>query len=382
MMFAIVLAWFWILFEGWRTRRSLRYLEDVIPGSLEPSLPSLTVVVAARNEAQSIERCLRSLLAQRVAPTQVIVVDDRSEDATPRVLASLEREGDKRLEIIRIDELPEGWLGKCHALHVGASRATGDYLLFTDADVIYGPRALERALTFATREAPDLLCVFPRLELESMGEKLFALGFAQTFFLAFRPHSAQERSSRAAIGVGAFNMVRRDMYRKIGGHQSLRLTVVDDVALGKLVKYAGGRIRILWSREEVRVRWQRGLLGSIRGVEKNAFAGLSYSWAKTIAAVGGVWVLWCWPWLNILEAPRVLEKILAAGAVAAQIVYAMGAAASLGISFVWAGLGPLGSLVCAFALIRSAFLVTFQRGVSWRGSFYDLSALRKYDKLR
>lgn len=382
---AIVLSasWVYLLYLAWRFRERVRYLEDVEAREVdqEADVPFVSVVIATRNEKVSLEKSLPALLAQRYPKYEIVVVDDSSTDGTERILDSLKSAFPDRLKVIRLTELPEGWLGKCYALHCGAKESRGDYVLFTDADVLFGPEVIAKAVAFAKREKADLLCVFPRLELHSGGERVFALGFVQLFFAAFRPHRATDPLSPAFVGVGAFNMVRRAIYQRFGGHSLLRLTVVDDVALGKLVKFSGGRIAVLHSRGLLRVRWQKGLWGSICGVEKNAFAGLHYSWLRTIAAVSATLLVWWGPWLVASVSSSTSIRAAASIGALSQIVYGIGAAANLRLAFWYGLLSPLSITVCSFALLRSAFLTTVRRAVVWRGRSYSINELKKYDKL-
>jgi glycosyltransferase involved in cell wall biosynthesis len=377
----LVAGWSVLLWEGVRAAAACRFLEEIAPASPEAgALPRVSVVIAARDEEERIGECLRSLLAQDYPHLEIIVVDDASADGTPAILDAAVAQAPERLIVIRVTERPPSWLGKTYALHTGASRATGEILLFTDADVIFEPSTVARAVGALRSARGDMLCVFPKLELHTPGEKLFALGFAQLFFAAFRPHRVEDRRSGAAVGVGAFNMVRRSIYERIGGHRSLRLTVVDDMALGRLVKIAGGRILVFASRELLRVRWQKGLAGSIRGVEKNAFAGLRYSWWRTIGASLGVLVLWLGPWIILARRASVGVELLGGASLLGEIVYGAGAALALGLPVWYAPFGVAGVCLGCLALWRSALCTTLQRGIRWRGTLYPLAELRKYNK--
>lgn len=381
--FVVVASWVYLLYLAWRFQEHVRYLEDVESGEFNEGadVPFVSVVIATRDERLSLEKSLPTLLAQRYPNFEIVVVDDSSRDGTERILESLKSAFSDRLKVIRVTELPEGWLGKCFALHCGAKESRGDYLLFTDADVHFGPDVIAKAVAFANRERADLLCVFPLLELHSFGERVFALGFVQLFFAAFRPHRATDPRSPAFVGVGAFNMVKRAIYHRFGGHSLLRLTVVDDVALGKLVKFSGGTIAVLHSRDFLRVRWQKGLWGSICGVEKNAFAGLHYSWLRTIAAVSAAHLVWWGPWWMVNVSSSAFVDAAAIVAVLAQIIYGVGAATNLRLAFWYGLLSPLSITVCSFALLRSAVLTTVRRAVVWRGRSYTINDLKKYDKL-
>ncbi len=378
---AVVLVfagWLWLIREAALANRRRRFLEDLPPSPWSTEPPLVTVIIAARNEAREVERCLSSLFCQDYPHLEIIAVNDGSDDETGEIMERLAAVSKGRLRVLHLSNRPEGWLGKCYALSCAAQEAAGEYLLFTDADVVFAPPAISRAMAGVLQEKADMLCVFPCLELKSVGEKLFALGFIQLFFAAFRPHRVMEKRARAYVGVGAFNLIRRSLYERVGGHRSLRLTVVDDVALGKLAKIAGGKIAVYSSRDFVRVHWQEGLLGSIRGVEKNAFAGLNYSWIRTLGACAVVLSLWWLPWFGLAAVRG--ANLLALSALSLQLLLGSGAAIALGLAPAWGVFAPVSVTLCVFALLRSAVLTTVRRGVVWRGTSYPLRDLKKYNK--
>src|SRR6185437_2995379 len=206
----------------------------------DPGGPSVSVVVAARDEGPHIERALQSLLGQRYDALEIIAIDDRSGDDTGAILDRMAAR-DARLRVAHISELPPHWLGKNHALHVGAAAAVGDYLLFTDADVVFAPDAIARAVAFARARGIDHLTLGPELDspglLLTMVVNFFSLGF----LLYYRPWHAEDPTRQEHIGVGAFNLVRAGLYRGFGGHSRIALRPDVDVKLGRLVKLAGGR---------------------------------------------------------------------------------------------------------------------------------------------
>src|SRR5262249_25363516 len=158
---------------------------------------------------------MRSLLALDYPNLEIIGVDDRSRDRTGEVLDRLARD-DERLTVVHIDELPAGWLGKCHALHVGASRARGEYLLFTDRDVIFARQALRPAVAYVADRRLDHLCLNPTLIAGGFWERALVACFGMLFFAAFRPWLIPTRFRGAYCGIGAFNLVRSDVYRAVG----------------------------------------------------------------------------------------------------------------------------------------------------------------------
>ena len=259
--------------------------------------PRLSVVVPARNEATDIEEALRSLLAQDYPDLEVIAVDDRSEDGTGVILDRLATEH-ASLRVLHIAELPDGWLGKTHACHAGARLATGSFLLFTDADVRFAPDALRRAIAFATSKRLGHLVAWPQLIAPGFWERCFQATFAMFLNFKLRPWELHVPGSRGFVGMGAFNLVSRDSYAKVGGHEILAMEVVDDVKLGLVLRRSGIRQGSIAAGDLVRVPWARGLSGSLRGLLKNAFAGLEWRWAAAIAAPLVLVALTLGPWLT------------------------------------------------------------------------------------
>ena len=223
--------------------------------------PRLSVVVPARNEATDIEEALRSLLAQDYPDLEVIAVDDRSEDGTGVILDRLATEH-ASLRVLHIAELPDGWLGKTHACHAGARLATGSFLLFTDADVRFAPDALRRAIAFATSKRLGHLVAWPQLIAPGFWERCFQATFAMFLNFKLRPWELHVPGSRGFVGMGAFNLVSRDSYAKVGGHEILAMEVVDDVKLGLVLRRSGIRQGSIAAGDLVRVPWARGLSGS------------------------------------------------------------------------------------------------------------------------
>jgi glycosyltransferase involved in cell wall biosynthesis len=341
-------------------------------------MPRLSVVIAARNEEKAIRGCLESLVAQHYADLQIIAVNDRSTDSTGDIMTEIAGNSAGRLQVIEITEVPDGWLGKCNAMSVGAAAATGEFILFTDGDVLFEPSSLQRAVGFLLAENADMLAVFPDFLTATAGERIMVLAFGQVFAGAYSPWKAADDRSSGFIGVGAFNMVRRSLYRQVGGHRFLRLQVIDDVGLGKIVKHAGGRVRVALGRGMVHIRWQDSLAGTIRGLEKNAFAAMGYNPWRTVAAIFGLLLIWFWPWAGMFVGP--LPARFLCGFIALGIQPLVGVAITMiSRSPVWmAFFGPYGVALLAFAVMRSMVLTLARGGVRWRDSFYPLSVLRQF----
>jgi hypothetical protein len=355
--------------------------------------PGISVVVTARDEAVEIERTVRRILAQRHLRLDLIVVDDRSTDATGAILDRIAAEpsaaAGPTLTVIHVRSLPEGWLGKCHACHVGAGRARGEWVLFTDGDVAIEPvDLLARVVAHAERLRLDHVAVIPDGRPMPPLQTSLMLAFARVFLLTGRAHEIDRDLPRGGIGIGAFNLVRRTAYDRIGGHSLLKLDPVDDLKLGRLLKESGARQRVYDGAGMVRCAWQRGALGVVRGLEKNLFAGLDYSVTRLAvmtllalvlilgpAAVGLLGALLAWPDRPWLTAAAWLPYVVQVATVvwSTQALTRQTGDSALKLSL----LSPVADALLMAAAWNSAVRVLWRGGVRWRDTFYPLAALRR-----
>jgi glycosyltransferase involved in cell wall biosynthesis len=341
----------------------------------ETKLPRVSIIVPARNEAAMIETAVRSLLAIDYPDYELIVVDDRSEDSTGAILDRLKAEHD-RLVVVHVRELPPGWLGKTHAMWSAAQKSTGEWILFSDADVIHAPEALRRAVHYAEQERADHMVLLPTMLMESVGERMMVSFFQAMFIFAYRPWKVRDAEARDSMGVGAFNMVRRSAYEKIGTYQSMRLSVVDDMRLGEKVKQAGLPSRVAFGDGMVAVRWAEGARGVIANLTKNFFAQLHYSPALAVVAALGLLWLHLGPWFGTLLAAGWARAGYAVALGSLLAIYvAMGKRTKIGTGYVL--LHPVASVLMVFTLVRSTVVTLVHGGVEWRGTFYPLDELKK-----
>jgi hypothetical protein len=370
---ALALAgWARLAALGLADRRALLRLPPA-PGA---PAPPVSVVVPCRDEAASVERAMRSLLAQDVPGLRVVAVDDRSTDGTGAILARLAA-ADPRLEVVRVERLPEGWLGKNHACHAGALRAQGDWLLFTDADVVFAPDALRRALAAARAHRLGHLAVLPRFVAPGLLERAFVTAFAALLAPFVRVRDLRRPGTRAYFGVGAFNLVRREDYDRAGGHRRLALEVVDDVKLGLLLRRSGVAQGVADSGGLVQVRWQHGFVPSVLGLVKNAFAALEYRPGRAIAAGLGAAIAGAAPIALLLLGPDALSRALAGAAIAIAAAHHGEAARRLsGASGAEGLLMPLCTVLLGAVVLASAAAAWARGGVVWRGTHYPLERVR------
>jgi hypothetical protein len=351
--------------------RRVRALENVAPGDV---FPRVSIVVPARNEARSIEGALRSLLRLDYPEFEVIALDDRSTDATGAILDRLSRD-DQRLRVEHIADLPEGWLGKNHAMAVGAAAASGAYVLFTDADVVFEPTTLRRAVSLMEREGIDHLAALPDVAVPGVALNAFVAAFGVFFLLYSRPWKASDPRSRHHIGIGAFNLIRSTVYRAIGTHQAIAMRPDDDMKLGKIVKKHGFKQDVVTARELMSVEWYQSLGEAVHGLMKNAFAGVGYSLAAVTVSTAAILVLYVWPFVGLV-ATRGLARTL--NAVSVGIMVLLFALVSHGrpwrTAYVLAF--PAAAMLFAYVVWRSALVAVVRGRVEWRGTEYPLSKMR------
>ena len=330
-----------------------------------------SIIVAARDEESRIEATVRHLLAQVDVPLEVIVVDDRSTDRTDKILRRLTQQDD-RVRTQRVHELPDGWLGKCYACHLGATIAKGDWILFTDADCWLKSDVISRALRVAEREGADHVTLTPGTDAKSFGAQAWHLAFLITLANWFS--GVNRDRPTAYLGMGAFNLVRASSYKECGGYEALRLTVLDDVRLGLLLRRAGKRTRGFIGGSDTECHWGTTVRGMIQVMEKNYFAALDFRLAAALAAGLGGMLFWCAAIVGPFTGSAV--GVAAGLAMLTLIVPAYVFARRLGWGGTSALLTPLVFPALFYAMLNSAWVTTRQGGVFWRDTFYSLEDLR------
>src|ERR1700722_12200287 len=239
--------------------------------------PSLTVIVPARDEAADIAATLHSLLQQDYPNLQIIAVNDRSTDRTGEISATPAAQYPNKPRALHNPERPVGWLGKTHAMALAARQAPTDYLLFTDADVLFRPDAIRRSLAHAVASHADHLVTIPTTTIKRWDEAAL-LSFFQIFGIwAARPWRVADPDARNdALGIGAFNLLRRSAYLQIGGFESLRMEIVEDIGLARRIKRAGLAQRVVFGRGLVSVHWASGINGLVNVMTKNIFSAFGF----------------------------------------------------------------------------------------------------------
>ncbi len=343
-VFAIEL---WAVFIIVRGGRRLGDLKNISP---LPHLngPLVSIIVPACNEAATIAPALITLLNQDYARCEVIVVNDRSLDDTGKILREIQCQH-PQLVVLDIDELPKGWLGKHNAMHRGAALAKGDILLFTDADIHMHPSTVSRAVHCLEQSRLDHLCLIFKNMAKGWLLNCLILDAGCGLLLLFRPWCAGNPRSPRFMGVGAFNMVRHQAYRQVGGHGAIKMHPIDDIMLGKIIKEAGLRQECLLAYDFITVSWYRSTFAMIGGLMKNVFAqGLAqFFFLMTISL-----------------------RLLLLGQ----------AARHTGLP-PWLALAALITpYITVYIILKAVFITLKNNGISWRGSHYSLAELRRENR--
>lgn len=346
---------------------------DPSPGGAQP-WPAVSIIIAARDEARGIEAALRSVLNLDYAPLEIIVVNDRSSDDTGAILRRLSRDH-AQLRVIDITALPSGWLGKNHALAVGAAGASGDLLLFTDADIVFEATTVRRAVQVMEARALDHLTAVPETKVPGVALNAFVAAFGVLFSIYARPWKARDPRSRHHLGIGAFNMVRARAYQHIGTHAAIALRTDDDMRLARLVKAHHLRADVVTARGFLVVEWYASVGEMIDGLMKNAFAGLDYSLTRLIGATVALLAVYVWPWLALFLTGGVAQ-MLALASVGLMLLLGAIQARAAGTSPLYATVFPLAVLLFVYVMWRSALLALTRGVVVWRGTAYPLADLR------
>lgn len=352
----------------------MRRLGDITPLRAKKR-PLVSIIVPACNEADTIEPALLSLLNLEYDPLEVIVVNDRSTDRTAEVLAAV-REKHPRLIVHDITELPDGWLGKNHALHQGAALAGGEYLLFTDADIYFERSTLTRAMTLMVDEALDHLSLIFRNIAGGRLLNAMMIDAGAGLFLLFRPWKAGDPASGNFIGVGAFNLVRRSVYAAVNGHEPIRMHPIDDIMLGKIIKRSGFRQDCLIGYDFIGVRWYESPRTMINGLMKNIFALFNYRIPYVLAGVLLVLLVSVLPlWGALLTSGP--ARIFCVLTVAVRLFSTAAGARFTGVSLWSAPFALLTPYLNIYMILRAMLQTLSGQGIEWRGTRYPLDRLRE-----
>ncbi|MBN2388748.1 MAG: glycosyltransferase [Anaerolineales bacterium] len=368
-----------------------RHHLDVVVTPVPPPAqgPLISVIVPARDEERNIRRCVEALLSQTWQDFEVLVLDDRSTDATPAILAELAA-GDSRLQVLAGVDLPPGWAGKPHALHQAVAKARGEWLCFIDADTFAAPEALAAVHNSADETGADLFTIMTAQEMKTFWERVVLPLVFTALSVGFTPRRANDPSKPDAIANGQFIFIRRQIYVAIGGHAAIRDSIVEDKDLAVLLKRAGYRLVVADGRQVARTRMYTSLPEMWEGWTKNIFLGLKGSAGMLLLGALGaflslmaalvlpVWLAsglaWWLGGITLFGAGPGAGALVAAEAAAlwaTLIFWRILVLKDMHLPGGYALTVPLGAAVFAAMMFASTWKVLSGRGVTWKGRRYQ-----------
>ena len=374
------LSWWFMYGRIIKTIFSLKDLSDF--NIVEPEKwPALNVVVPACNEEEGIEAAVQSLLLQDYPNLKIILVNDRSTDNTSEIINKLAI--DERIKAIHIDELPEDWLGKVHALSVALKHVDSEWVLFTDADIKFKPGILKKAIAFVLSKEADHLALMPDVITNNYWLEVIIRTFGLMFLLGTRVHQLEDPNTKTIIGLGAFNLVKKSVLEQSKGIKWLRMEVVDDVGMGLLINRAGGKSVFAMAPQLLSVAWYPTVSAMFVGLEKNIFgAAANYQISRLIVMVVLTWLVIFAPfivlaistpaWLNILA----LLTLLWIPVMMIVLKVSSGVRYSIGLFI------PLGQFIFSLMMLWSGFACLLNGGIVWRGTLYPVRKLKKYQRIK
>ena len=347
-----------------------------------PYAPLISVCIPARNEERNIRACVEAILAQEYPNFEVIVLDDRSTDATSSILADVASQ-DSRLRPINGSDLPEGWAGKPHALHQAAAVARGDWLCFVDADTFITRGGISACHAKAIETNADMFTIMTFQIMGSFWEKVVMPLIMTALSVGFSPRKVNDPKRKDAIANGQFIMIKRSIYDAIGGHVSVKDQIVEDKAMAEQVKWNGYRLVVADGHAVARTRMYTSLPEMWEGWTKNIYLGLRDQPSLLILGIFGAFVLLIaalflpvWPWLGLfwylqgggwMAATVIVQSLI----LWAFLIYVRAhVAKAMDISAWYALTTSLGAAVFAALMLTSTWRVLSGRGVMWKGRIY------------
>lgn len=345
------------------------------PPAGDAECPYISILLTARDEEEKLPGALATMMGIDYPGLEVVAVDDRSQDATGRILDEFAKTH-SRLRVVHVEKLAEGWLGKKQGLQKAYEASSGEWLLFTDADVRFKPDVLRRVVSLVKGRNLDHLALLGEVETVGFWERVLITFFGMGFHLATNPSQVCNPRSSRYIGVAAFQFLRRSVYEASGTHERLAMEVIDDMNLGKIVKQAGFRSGCAVAEDFVTVSWHAGLGNLIRGVTENFFAGAGYDLRIVIGQLAGLVLMNILPFVGVVFGHGWI-RALTAIAVVMALGFHVGVARVMRVSPLYSLTHPLGAALFFYMLLRSTVVTLWQGGIVWRDTFYPLEELKK-----
>ena len=339
--------------------------------------PTLSLIIPACNEEEHIEEAILKVLAIDYPHYQVIAINDRSTDQTGVILDKIAASY-PHLKVIHISTLPSGWLGKLHALHVGTQQATGEYLIYADADIHFHPQFFKETLAYVEQHQLDYLSATPFFKGQSWVLRSLIFAFTSLFLATTQVGNVNRDRKGAFAGIGVFQLIRRSFFEKTPGWPWLKLEIGDDMATALMCHHHQAKARFLRATDRLTLTWYSSPLDLIKGLEKNIFpVGMRFSLIRTflislcflLLAFSPLYLIYLGHWImgSCFIGLRIFLNL---------------SAPSMGIRWYERIGAPYFSLVLIGALARSAWKTIQQGGIYWRGTFYSTKELKEGQRLK
>ncbi len=365
----------WGLYATLRTIKGVRSVDELDPKEPAEGWPALSIIVPACNEEVGLETALKTLLEVQYPALEIVAINDRSTDKTGEIIDRLAKT-DERLTAVHVETLPDGWLGKVHALSVGYARSEADWVLLADADVHLEADTMQRVIGWAEAQGVDHVTAIPATwRSDSGAEACWAFNLVGLMMFG-RIWRISDPDANAHAGCGAFNLVRKTAFDATEGFDWFKLDVADDWAVGLMMKRNRKRSAMVNGRGRIHLPWYRSFGEMLRGMEKNNYAILArYNIWRGLAYCVGLLVLGVGPLLVPL-----LPGTYATGAgvtgIALMLMCSVLTNRWLRRPLTDALLLPLGGLLNALIMAQALIHGSRRGGVAWRGTVY-----RKEDML-
>ena len=369
------LLWLYLHWFSIKGFRKIQHVGDLIPIASHQE-PSVTIVIPALNEEEVIEKTINQLTALHYQNLKLIVVNDRSTDNTRNILDGLSARY-QNLTVIHIDNLPTGWLGKCHALQKGADQVDSEFILFMDADTQLESSTLNRVMQYVTQLGLDHLSIlfWGFINTSGLVKSIIFDTDIHSRRLSF-PWKTRDPQSRSTSANGKFNLVRTSAYRKCGEHKAIRMCVLDDGMVGVMIKWSGYKSDVLYGAPFVMVEWYKSVWSFIKGLNKWLFSSRNFSMKAVVFETLVYTLLLLWPMLGIFLTQGATQ-ILNGGIVLMHMAAFSYLAKLSKLDMPPPIYIPLTYFVGVFALWYSAYMTIKNKGVTWLGTHYSIDDLRQ-----
>lgn len=339
--------------------------------------PLISVIITAKDEEDSLKKAINSRLETDYPNIELIIINDRSIDKTAEIIKRIS-EKDKRVKIVNIEVLPDGWLGKLNALNEGVKLAKGDWLLFSDGDAFIKQGTLNKAMSHAIEKNLDFIAILPEFTKSNFLIDIAVSIFFRALLTIGRAYKAEDKNSPVAIGSGSFNFVKREAFEKLGGFEKLKMEVIDDVSLGQLLKSSGAKTSMLIGKEFVKVKWYSSLGSLFDGMGRAMMTGLgNFNFLQLFLLSSLAFIIDITPFILLLPFEisylQIIGLISIIFIVSATIITDKLMNRSLCFSFFL----PIGYVLIYMISLYGGLKFLLNGGLSWRNTFYSTKDLKK-----